>query len=126
MILVALLLVLLLLAICLRALGGTGPLNDVERRYTALIAVPFLLAIVVPAAMRLGWGYALENKRWIELAGSVGLMASALMGVWGISLVVGAIRKRRAWGWPLGVAVLIAGGPALIVYATTWLLKLMG
>lgn len=125
MILVALLLILLLFAIGLRALGGTGPLNDDERRYVSLIVVPFLLAIVVPAAIRLASGQAPELKRWVDLASSIGLLVSALMGLWGILLVYGAVKRRRAWGWPLGVSVLIAGGPALVVYVTTWLLKLM-
>ena len=87
MILVALLLLLLLLAVCLRGLGGTGSLNDTERRYVSLIVIPLLLAIVVPSAIRLGWGHAPELRRWVDWASSLGLLLSAAMGLWGIMLV---------------------------------------
>ena len=125
MILVALLLVALLAAVLILSLGHAGPLNEIERPYVALAPIPLVIAIVVPASIRLTLGYAPALSRWVDLASGVGLLTSAILGVWGVTLVVAAMRRRRAWGWPLGVAVLLAGGPALVIYATTWLLKLM-
>lgn len=125
MVFLVLVLLLVLGAILLRQLGKTGPLNDTELMYVKLATIPLVLAILIPALLRLIWTEA-DHKRWIELAGTLGLLVSAGMGLWGIMLVRRAMRRHRAWGWPLGGAVLVASGPALVVYLTTWLLKFMG
>jgi len=124
MVFLVLALLLVLGAIFLRQLGKTGPLNDSELMYVKLATIPLVLAIAVPALLRLVWSDP-DHKRWIQVAGGFGLLVSAAMGVWGIWLMRRAARRKRAWGWPLGGAVLVAGGPALVVYLTTWLLKFM-
>jgi len=124
MVFLVLVLLLALGAILLRQLGKTGPLNDTELMYVKLATIPLVLAILIPALLRLIWADP-DHKRWIELAGTFGLLVSAGMGLWGILLVRRAMRRHRAWGWPLGGAVLVAGGPALVVYLTTWLIKFM-
>jgi hypothetical protein len=124
MVFLVLVLLLILGAIFLRQFGKTGPLNDAELMYVKLATIPLVLAILVPALLHMVWGDP-DHKRWIQLAGTFGLLVSAAMGIWGIMLVRRAAKRRRAWGWPLGGAVLVAGGPALVVYLTTWLLKLM-
>jgi hypothetical protein len=124
MVFLVLALLLVLGAILLRQIGKTGPLNEAELTYVKLATMPLVLAIVLPALLRVVWSDP-DHKRWIQMAGAFGLLVSAAMGLWGILLVRRAVRRKRAWGWPLGGAVLIAGSPALVVYLTTWLLKFM-
>jgi hypothetical protein len=124
MVFLILALLLVLGAILLRQIGKTGPLNEAELTYVKLATIPLVLAILVPALLRVAWNDS-DHRRWIQLAGTFGLLVSAAMGLWGILLVRRAVRRKRAWGWPLGGAVLVAGGPALVVYLTTWLLKFM-
>ena len=86
MVFLVLALLLILGAILLRQIGKTGSLNEAELTYVKLATMPLVLAIVLPALLRLVWSDP-GHKRWIQMAGACGLLVSAVQLITGVLLM---------------------------------------
>jgi hypothetical protein len=117
-------LVVVALAIVVRRVGGTRSATGVERVYVVLAPLPLALAIVIPLVINLAFGFGKAPRRvvhglnWAAIALSLGLTLA------GLALVGRAMARGERWGSPLGVTVVVAGTPVVLValsYGLFWL-----
>ena len=127
MILVALPILLLISALVVRAVGGVHTTDRTERIYVALSPLPWIVSIVIPAAVGLLGGFSgLAPQTWVRRSSWVGVGASVIFTAVGVALIVRLIARRSRWGWPLGASLVLAASPFLLVTMSSGLLWLMG
>jgi hypothetical protein len=126
MVLPVLVVVLVALAFVLRTRGRRHTPDRLERVYLVAAALPLSLALAVPALVGVTMGFDAHSRPWIDRANAIGMGLSVGLLAIGVGLIVRAVRRGRAWGWPLGGAVLVAAAPAIIVAVTYAVLTLAG
>jgi hypothetical protein len=120
-------LLVLVSVLVVRAVGGVHPVGRAERIYVALSPLPWVMSLVIPAAIGLIGGFSgLVAQTWIRRSSWIGVGVSVVFGVVGAALVGRLVARRSPWGWPLGASVLLAASPFLLVAVSSGLLWLMG
>lgn len=124
MLLPAIVLVVIVLGILVRSIGGSRPAAGIERVYVTLAPVPVLLAIAIRAVIGLTVGYGDAARASIRALTWTAIGLSVLLGLAGVALIARALTRGERWGWPLGVMTVVAGTPLGLValtYGLFWL-----
>ncbi len=124
MVLPLLVVLVLALALAMRAVGGVHLPDSLERLYLVLAPVPLALSLLLPAVIGLVWGFGVASKTWINRFSWLGVGLSLILGLTGAALISRAVQRGQPWGWPLGSAVMLAAGPVLVVLLSYALLSL--
>ena len=126
MVLPFLVIVVVAVAFALRARGGRHTPDRLERTYLAAAPLPLMLVLVLPATLGFTMGFDAHNRVWITRANWSGIGLSMGLLVAGVGLIGRAVRSGRAWGWPLGGAVVVAAAPVVIFAVSYALLVWVG
>lgn len=95
--------------------GGARRPRGAEIVYVWLAATPMVLCFIVPAIIGLTLGFVGPQTIVLHGISWVGVGLSALLCVGGSMLVVRAMARHEAWGWPLGAAVILATAPVAVL-----------
>ena len=98
MILVALPLLLLVSVLIVRAIGGVHTADRAERTYVVLSPLPWIVSVIVPAAIGLLGGFGgYASQTLIRRSSWVGVGVSVLFAAVGLALVFRLVMRRSPW-----------------------------
>lgn len=119
-------LLMIALAIAIRARGGTHVPDRLEGVYLLMAPLPALLSVGAPAMIGWASGFDEASTRWIRGFSWAGVGLSVLLLLAGAALVIRSASRGRRWTWPLGGAVLLAAMPLGILLLGYAVLALVG